>query len=541
MKKLLLPCVIAATFGAKANEQQLPHTFQANTPAKAAEVNENFNYLLQAITTADDDAQTQIGIISGTLTLLGQSLEQQGQTLTATSNTLTTHGGNISMLQSLSNTQSEQLTQLQTASANHTVYYGELASALAAQSSSLNGLSSQLSDLQAGLQTTNSQLSSTQGTVRAHGELLTSQGTSLANNTNQITQLNAQQTEQSARLTQLKDQVSTFNTTQSTLNQATTTQMSALNAQLGDLNTQVAKAENQVTINTGQISQLSLEAATQLAIVAELENTTASHSTSLTALTAEQSALSAKQQKLDQDLSALDTGVMDLSNAVNSNTSAVASMKTSVDSVQNTMTQHSARLTELEKEPEPYPTYDEMIDPHKPEHEFVYNYRPASLGQEITVGDRQYRMFRLPVIDMETNRKYGIDLPLGGPRYYANLNTNHNCQTFKHQPSVDIGGGAKAIFSIRYNDYRNYNFSSGELETRYYGTNGSVSVDIKIGNYTCFSFWVGDSKRLDEGQAEIQPGDYDLTDNAEWITKGDRMDEFPDMSELGHYIRVVAL
>ncbi|WP_046007308.1 hypothetical protein, partial [Pseudoalteromonas rubra] len=387
-----------------------------------------------------------------------------------------------------------------------------------------------------------SELLTNQGTsIANHSELLTNQGTSIANNANSITQLNIQQTEQEARLTQLKEQVSTFHTAQSTVNQATTTQLSAFNAQLGGLNTQVATAANQVTINTGQISQLSLEAATQKAIVTELENTTTSHSSTLTALTTEQSALSAKQQKLDQDLGTLDTGVMDLSNAVNSNTSAVASMQTSVNSVQGSVTQQESRLSQLESER--VKKYITPKDVHNHDAEFVYNYRPTTPGQQISLQGHTYRMYRLPIIDMETGQKYAVDIPMeedNGYRYY-NWITYHACSNFVYNPSIEIGAGARAVFIDHQSDTRFYNLRSDKFSTQYDGNGNGVSISIRVGESTCTSFFMPRSQVIEEGETPVQSDDYDLTDNIDWITKSDRMDEFPDLSELLHYIRVVAL
>ncbi|WP_125717379.1 hypothetical protein [Pseudoalteromonas rubra] len=502
MKKLLLPCIIAATFSAQANEQQLPHTFQANTPAKAAEVNENFNYLLQAITTTQDDTQAQVNTLNGTLVQLTQDIEQQNQTLTSAGNTLTTHGTNINALQALTTAQSEQLTELQTRTANHTVYYGELASALAAQSNSLDTLSNQLNSVQSSLTSANSQLNSVQGTVGNHSELLTVQGTSIANNANSITQLNTQ---------------------------------------LGDLNTQIATAANQVTINTGQISQLSLETATQRAVLTDIANTTTSHSSTLTALTTEQSALSAKQQKLDQDLGALDTSVMDLSNAVNSNTSAVASMQTSVNSVQGSVTQQESRLSELESER--VKKYITPKDVHNHDAEFVYNYRPTTPGQQISLQGHTYRMYRLPIIDMETGQKYAVDIPMAEHSIYRSQrwSTSHQCSTFMYNPSVEVGAGALAVFSPERRDQREYWLSSDKFSTEYEGELLGPTVHIRIGEATCTTFYMPRTKDIEEGETTVQSDDYDLTDNIDWVNKGDRLDEFPDLSELLHYIRVVAL
>lgn len=497
MKKLIVAGSILAAFTSHAEEQKIPHIFVANTPAKADEVNSNFEYLLQQL-------------LSNKLSY-SEFQVQLEESLQSTNS-------NLASMQTLLDEQSDSITLLQAGQSDRQ-------ESISAINTQLNGYADQMITLQSFV-TSNAQsiggntqsIRSLQTSVTSNAQVLEAAQQGITGNTQSITNLqsNLSGLGESTKALQISVQGQGENLT-------------SITATVEANTSEIQGVKNSLTSNTSSIATLNTTTSSHASQLNTLATSSSEQSTQLASITNQ-------QQQQGSDLNSLETSVADLSTAVNVNTTAVSSVQLSIQS-------HSDRITELEKPPEGLPTYDEEVDPHKHvrEQEFVYNYQATSPGQQITVGDLTYRMFRLPIMDMETNQRYAIDMPREqSDSYHMSWSTDHSCYAFRYNPSFEIGADAKAVITWSTRDARRYTYRTytEQITSQYEGTALYPTVNIKVGNITCISFSFYTNKSLEDSVAPVTNGDYDLTDNIQWPAKADRFDELPNLSELVNYVRV---
>ncbi|KZN53864.1 hypothetical protein [Pseudoalteromonas luteoviolacea] len=534
MKKVIILgtalSIMPLTVGAESSVV-VPHEFIANTPAKADEVNENFSFLSDNIS----ENQTELAELNTSLTAVVSGLNSQLTSANEKIETNTTSisalqqavSGNENIINNFIDSASVSIQSLQTDKQQKTVQItqintslGSIRAEIADQAQTITVLNTASTQNGAALEVMNTSLQ------------VQSQAVSLANtriqaNENSLSALQQKVTQQEVVDTNIENRVTQLNTGISSVNtqlQANENSLNALQQRVTQQEVVDTNIENRVTQLSNGISSLN----TQLSAISTRSQ---NNENSITAL-------NSSQTTLNTDVTNLDSAVSDLSATVNTQSSTISTIQSSVQG-------HGGRLDVLEAARQPIQTYDPIINPHEDilDAPINYSYIATAPGDVFSLHGENFRMYRFPVMDFETNQRYAVDIPLIEGDTYESIGVNSMCGSFHLSPSQLIGDNAKAIFSVRGTIERKYTMSRDKIESSFSLQKLRPQIQVKIGRYSCFSLTLGQwsgSMEVD-GQGALASGQYDLTNGFNWPAKADRIDEVIDFRSLANYVRVTAL
>ncbi|AOT11143.1 hypothetical protein [Pseudoalteromonas luteoviolacea] len=541
MKHILMVGAALSTMSLSANEGNsvaVPHEFFANTPAKAAEVNENFSFLSGHIS----ENQTKLAELNTSLTSVVSGLNSQltnandkiennttsistlQQAVSGNENALNNFIGSslvsIQSLQTDKQLKTTQITQINTS-------LGSIRAEMADQAQTITALNTASTQNGAALEVMNTSLQVQTQAVSLANTRIQANESSLSALQQKVTQQEAVDTNIENRVTQLNTGISSVNTQLTAISTRSQANESSLNA----LQERVAQQEAVDTNIENRVTQLSNGVSSVNTQLSAISTRSQNNENSITTL-------SSSQTTLNTDLTNLDAAVSNLSATVNTQSSTISTIQSSVQG-------HGGRLDALEAARQPIQTYDPIINPHEDilDAPINYSYIATAPGDVFSLHGENFRMYRFPVMDFETNQRYAVDIPLSEGNTYESIGVSTMCSTFHLSPSQPIGDNAKAIFSVSGFMQRQYKMGSDKIESSYSLQRLRPQIQVKIGRYTCFSLTLGKwSGGMEvDGQGALASGQYDLTNGFNWPAKADRIDEVVDFSRLANYIRVTAL
>lgn len=466
---------------------EVPHIFSSGTPAKASEVNENFQSLDTAVDAVEsrrqsdktslnskiDKANTDIGQLSTQSASMLGSINQTSQSLTEVKTTLTSVKLNADANQS--SIQVLQAKQGQT-------------------DSTLNGLSQQ-QQVQAGsLSNLNTALGGVSQNVTDHKLQIDKNAQDIGLNKASIGVNKASSDTNKSDISRLKSDLSSLsaNVSGSTASIATNT---------ASINTNTASiATNTVSINTNTAS-----IATNTASISTNTQTIEANKTKITNVEA---ALSQTNSSLSNQAST----VADNVSRTSANQSAITTNETGIQANQSAIQTLNTDVNNLK------PLAERTFSKLKP----TYTDRNHAFLDPISLGDATFRLVKLPFIEFSTGDRYTLTVPTVAItdsnnllNLQASLNTSHVDSTVVTNMTVSgfpaIQANLIGNTSLNVVTQKSNNNHGNRMRVVH---SASASVTVIIGE-TALTLTFNASKPVIDNE-NLTVGDFDYAQNVDW-------------------------